>query len=313
MRATWIVVVMAILVGVMAVGANAADKQVGLFWFEKSGMAETVTKGFLARMAQKAPNIKIECKMTLPKDEALKTYEEFQNTKDAVVFLRSPGLQVMAKNPPKCPGFFGACSNPVELGAAKSLTAPGGNLTGVTYYLPVAKQLELCKKLFPNMKSLGLLVDGAHPSAAIETAEAKAACQAMNLAYHEASATTKNDLVKAANELKGKCDVMILGNQAVILDNGATAALIADKTPLMSLAEKPIVQKQALGGFVADNEKLGGMLADQVIAVLQDGKNAGEVPVGIDREPKFYLNVTKAAELGLTIPDDVRAVAKIIQ
>jgi putative ABC transport system substrate-binding protein len=231
---------------------------------------------------------------------------------DGVAFLRSNGAQYMAKNPPKCPGFFGACNNPVDLGVARSLGTSGGNLAGVTYYVPVVSQFERYKKIFPNLKTVGLLCDKSNASAGVEIIETKSACEALKIEFVECSSSSKDELVKVVNEAKDKCDLLVIGNQATVYDNGATVALVAGKTPVMSFAEKPITQKQVLGGIVADNAKLGSMLADIVIAVVVDGKKPGEVPVGLDTEPKLYLSTKKAKELNVTVPDDVLKTAKMI-
>ena len=97
--------------------------------------------------------------------------------------------------------------------------------------------------------------------------------------------------------------------------NALTAACNqkSNRDPVMSLAEKPLIQKAALGGFVADNEKLGRKLADLVIEVVVNGKKPAELPVGLDEEPKFLLNLKKAGELGLAVPEDVKKAAKLIE
>ena len=191
-------VVTPILLILMIAGiANAGEKSVGIMWMGKSGMAKRVSKGLTARLREKAPDINLEFKMELDgESEAVPIYKAWQESKDGIVFLRSTGAKYMGENPPKIPGFIGGCSNPVALGAVRNMDAPEGNITGVTYHIHARKKIELFKKLFPNMKSVGLIVEEGHPSALIDREETKAGCEALGISYHEAICSSENEILR---------------------------------------------------------------------------------------------------------------------
>ena len=79
-----------------------------------------------------------------------------------------------------------------------------------------------------------------------------------------------------------------------------------------SYSSKP-VKAWALGGFVADDKKLGCMLAESVVAVLKNGKTIKEVAVKVDPEPKFYINAKTAEALKIDIPFTILETATVIQ
>jgi putative tryptophan/tyrosine transport system substrate-binding protein len=59
------------------------------------------------------------------------------------------------------PIVFANGSDPVKLGLAESLNRPGGNVTGVSYYVGalVAKRLELLRELVPQAITIGFLTN----------------------------------------------------------------------------------------------------------------------------------------------------------
>lgn len=296
--------------------ANLKAEEVGLLWFGKSGMATRVMTGFNKELKAKAPDIKVEFKIN-QKDEAaaIPIYQKFSETKDAIVFLRSSGAKAAAKTPSKVPVFIGAANNPQALGVVKEMAAPEGYITGVTYYLPAMKQLEIFKKIFPDMKSLGIIVQGSHPSAPIDTAETKAACEELGIAYQEVACETKTDALKAAKKLSGNVDLIVIGNQAVIMDSAKQilAVALGSKTPVVSYSEKPIKSAGSICGLAPDDAKLGALLAQSLIDVLKNGKKVSEVPVKTDPEPKFLVNEKVLKKFGITIPEELKATATFVK
>ncbi len=294
---------------------NAEGKKIGVMWIGSSGMAKRVNKGLEDFLKQKAPGLDLEFKKELADEAAaIPVYERFQKEKDAVVFLRSNGVKFLVKHPPQKPAFVGGCTNPATLGAVKDLNAPGGNISGVTYYLPAKRQMAVMKKIFPQLKSVALLVQKGHPSAGIDTAETKEACQTEGIQYHEYFCTGDEDILSAVTGAKEKkADVIIIGNQALIIDSASIIAANAGNIPIFSYAEKPIKKKSALCGLVPDDEKLGRILADSLLKVVREGEKIGEIPIRTDPKPRFVVNMQMLKKLGITIPEAVMKFAKKIE
>ncbi len=296
-----------------AVGSEpGTGKKIGVMWVTKSGMADRVASGFIGRIKELAPGLEMEFEMALPDAvSAKRVYRRFQDEKDALIFLRSHGAEWLAANPPRIPSFIGASTNPERLGLMSDMSKPDGLATGVTYYLPVARQFELYRQLFPELKSIGLLTMTGHPNSLIEEAETRAACEQFGIEYRFASCGNKPALVASVKDLRDRVDLLILGNQNLLIDNSAVVATIAGKTPVMSYSRKPI-GKGALGGLVSDDAKLGALLAESVCAVLIDGKRVADIPVKIDPEPRFLIDGRRLDELGMTLPESLLAIASEI-
>ena len=285
--------------------------EVGVAWVGKSGMAENVMKGF--ESAIQGTGIRLEYQKDLASDEELaKVIRRFEKEKAGMLVLRSPGAEWLVRNPPSIPAFIGACNNPAQLGVVANLNAPEGKITGVTYYIPAHINIKVFKAILPRMDSVFLVMHKGHPSAAIEEEETKAACSGMGITYKGEMFTSIDDAVAAVKERSGKVSCFIIGSQAMIMDNVVRIVAAAGNTPVFSYSEKPI-KNGALGGYVADDQKLGRMLAGQVMDVLVNRKAVRDVPVMFDPEPIFYLNGQTYKKLGLEIPIKVLGSAKIVQ
>lgn len=302
-----------IVLFVFAVSVNlfAENKKIGVLWYEKSGMAKRVLSGFMEVFKQKAPDVDLELKINLKnKDAAKKVYDDFQAGKDAILFLRSSGATFMKEFPTRIPGFIGAANNPEILGVIADNSKPQNNITGVTYYIKADKKLEVFKKVFPELKSVGLIVEGKHPSAAVDAAETKAACEAMGIGFELAKIADKGEVLKSAKELAGKVSLIILGNQTLVSDNSKDVASVIGSVPMVSYMEKPVEAGDAVCALAADDEKLGRMLAESVYDVVVNGKKVEEIPVKFDPEPKFLLSEKAMKKWNVKVPEELLGTAK---
>ncbi len=50
-----------------------------------------------------------------------------------------------------------------------------------------------------------------------------------------------------------------------------------------------------------------------MVDVLVNGKDVKDVPVKVDPEPKFYVNVTTAQKIGLEIPYEILEISEIVE
>lgn len=292
--------------------AGAAEIQVGVAWQAKSGMAERVLEGVRQALSELAPQIVLDVRRDLPKMEDLDAVvTEFENTKKAMVIMRSNGAQLLGKRNLKIPSFIGAANNPVELGIAETLSKPRHNMSGVTYYIPARVKLENLLFVYPDLKNILLLVEKGHPSAPVDATETEAAGAEFGMKVSIAFCTSLAEAVEAVRSA-GEDVSVLLGSQALLIDNAAALVEPAGKRLLFSYSERP-VEDGALAGIVADDAKLGRMLGKLLAEVLVDGKSIDGMPFLTDPEPKLFLNGPAVERLGLEIPFDILNMAVIVE
>jgi putative ABC transport system substrate-binding protein len=291
--------------------AALSQKSVGVMWVGQAGMPKRVFNGFNTYMKEKAPDIKVTLNWELGSMyEAEQVFQEYQNTKDAIVFLRSSGAKFLANATPTKPCFIGGCSDPRQLGVVQNLDLPLGNVTGVTYFIPYKTRFDLIMKLFPNTKSVALLLEEGHPNTSISEQGTREECSKRGIKFHSVIANNPKDLIAKTQEIANSVDLLIVSNTSLAMDNTVNLLGISNttKTPIFSFSEKP-VRSGAAAGMAADDEKLGRMLAESVIDVIVKGKPVSQVPIKIDPDPKIFVNPAVIQSQELSFPSPIVAAA----
>jgi putative tryptophan/tyrosine transport system substrate-binding protein len=293
------------LLGLLNCSVSEA-KEIAVIWDTKSAMVSNVVMGFLPKMRELAPDVKVSLHRELTNMEEVKRiFQECETKVDGIVLLRSSGAEYLATITPKVPSFVGACNNPMELGVIKNMDAPEGMVTGVTYFIPYKKRFDIILSLFPNVKSVALLVEKGHPSGPIEQAGTREECKRRGISYKEVVASDLNDMLAQTRSI-GNVDLFIITNTRLAMDNLVNILPIANesKTPIFSYADKP-VKSGAVAGIAANDTKLGAMLAESVVDVVVNGKPISKVPVKMDPDPNLTVNEGMMRSLGLQFPESV--------
>lgn len=308
-------VVTALLILTVLVFGNvyAQDVEIGIAWLKSSSMADRVMAGLEKSLKELGPQIKIEYQKEVGDEETyVNVIKRFQSEKDGMVLLRSTGAEYLAKNPPSIPTFIGACNDPKQLGAINDLAAPEGNITGVTYALKIEAQFEVFSAVLPKIKSILLLMEEGHPGTKIDQEQTKSICKKLKIDYSEKICKTKEDIIQAVKNVDPDISAIIIGSEALIMDNTKDIAANAGNIPLLAYSTKP-VKDGALCGLAADDNKLGIMLGESIVDVLVNGKQIKDVPVKFDQKPQISINIKAAEKLGLEIPYSILEGAIIIE
>src|SRR5262252_9488143 len=101
------------------------------------------------------------------------------------------------------PIIFVSGGDPIDFGLVESLNKPGGNLTGVTFFLGAleAKRLELLHELLPKAALIGALVNPTFPVSKTRLEDAQAAAQALGKKLVVVHASTEGELKAAFTTL----------------------------------------------------------------------------------------------------------------
>src|SRR5882757_4434602 len=112
------------------------------------------------------------------------------------------------------PVVFGVTDDPVNLGLVASFARPGGNATGVYFFLSdlAAKQLGLLRELAPAAKRIGLLVNPDNANAEAVTRELAAAASAIGVQIELMRASDLPAIHTAVAALaRDKADALVVG------------------------------------------------------------------------------------------------------
>ena len=116
------------------------------------------------------------------------------------------------------PIVFGVSQDPVQLGLVASLARPGGNATGINFFVSevAAKRLRLLHELVPKAVRIALLVNPVNTDTAKATVrDAQEAAPAMGLQIQPLNATTIGELDSAFEAMRReRADALIVAGDA---------------------------------------------------------------------------------------------------
>ncbi len=293
--------------------ALAKEYKIGVLWTKDASLYDGIWKGFTEKTKLLKLNINLEIINAKGKEEnmekALKKFES--EKKDLLITMGTKALVFAVKHGCKLPILATGCQDPVGLGLAKSHEKPGGNLTAVTYVVPVEKQLKLFKMLIPSLKKIGLIYYSKNAASKVEVPQTEEAAQKLHLDLVLSSfdENTKEARQKAVKKLiSEKVDAIIIPTNAELYDHMDEIIEISGNTPILAYTTKA-VKNGAIATLAANLKEVGAIVADKAKEILVDGKNPGDIPIGFVKKPELWVNIKAIKRIRLKIKPSVLSLA----
>src|SRR5262249_5208936 len=128
------------------------------------------------------------------------------------------------------PVVFTTSGDPIQLGLVSSLNQPGGNFTGITQLNVemASKRIELMHEMFPNAKTIALLVNPPGPLAAPVSKESAAAAIALGLKLRSLRAGNEQELSAVFESLgRENPEPLVIASDAYFSNRGEMLAALA--------------------------------------------------------------------------------------
>jgi putative ABC transport system substrate-binding protein len=217
-----------------------------------------------------------------------------------------PTAWAAAKATRTIPIVFSTVPDPVERGLVKTLSQPGGNITGVATFGGElgARRMQLLKEVLPKIRRVGVLVS----ASTVTVDESKVIEQAAGSGVKIVAAAVKTaaDLESAfASLVENKCEAVLI-TQAQLLN--------AQRKAIMQLAAKhrmPVVgfrsEQVEVGALMSYNSSLADHTrrAAQLVDRVLKGKKPAEIPVEQPTTFELVINLKTAKSLGIAIPQSL--------
>lgn len=226
---------------------------------------------------------------------------------DLIITVTSDALILAQHFLQQTPTLYTNVNNPLSLGFM-TLAAPGGNISGASYYVPVIKQLTLFQTIQPAMKKIGFLFDEKDRSRQAEVGESRTACKTLKLDYAIRLLTTPEELPEKTNELLHE-DV-----DAIVVTSSETIYRNLDRfKPLCDHAHIPIYsyhrQAVAAGAVAALSSDyylmVEKLIVPMALRVLRERVRPGSMPAAFLDKNLLFINQTQAQQLGIDIPVEI--------
>ena len=211
------------------------------------------------------------------------------------------------------PIVFGVGEDPVQLGLVASLAQPGGNATGINFFLNevVVKRLRLLHDLVPKAVRVAVLVNPANTTNTEPTLRAvQEAAPAIGLQIQILNATTIGEIDAAFTALaREHCDALFVGPDPLFtIRRGQFATLTArDRIPA-TYARREFVAAGGLMSYGTDLPDASHQIGVYTGRILKGAKPA-DLPVVQPTKFEFAINLQTARALGIEVPPSVLAIA----
>ncbi len=315
-RSTTGLVVM-IALGLLAAPPAAEGQQSGKVW--RLGLfhvgldhvppsLDGLREGLKALGYEEGKNIRLDWR-NLPDEEAARaTAREFVRERvDLIVAFESQTIRAAKAATSEIPVVFLHPTDPVAEGFAKSLSHPGGNLTGTTdlTFELEAKRIELFKELVPGLRRLLVLIDPEDPGVRSRLAEVRKAGAVLKLQLLERGASDQAGLIRVFGSVK-RGDVHGVHISSILQTKFPSLILrLASERHLpVAIHRKEWVEQGALFSYGANFNATGRTAARYVDKILKGVKPA-DLPVEQATRFEMIVNLKAAKALGLTIPQSV--------
>jgi putative ABC transport system substrate-binding protein len=204
------------------------------------------------------------------------------------------------------PIVFAVGEDPVQLGLVPSLARPGGNATGINFFVSelAAKRLRLLHDLIPNAVRIAVLVNPVNASVETTTLrEVREAARALGLQIQVLKASTIGEIdATFASFAQDRPDALFVAGDAFFLDRRVQFATLTarDRIP----ANYSIRDAVAAGGLMSygpDFAEVFRQIGVYTASILKGAKPA-DLPVLQSTKLEFVLNLETARALGINVP-----------
>jgi putative ABC transport system substrate-binding protein len=223
---------------------------------------------------------------------------------DILVTYGTPGSLVAKRATTTVPIVMVHSGDAVAAGIVASLARPGGNLTGMTYFLPelVAKRIEMLREIVPRIGQVAIPVkpDNAFFTTALRALEIPA--KSMNIRLQQFEVRGANDFADAFAAMpKSGVDAIVILEDAVFVSNARMIADLSAKQRLPSAGFDEFAKAGGLIGYGIDFLEMYRRAAVFVDKILK-GANPADIPIEQPTTFVLVINMKTARALGLNMP-----------
>lgn len=315
-----LMVVAAVLLALGVAGCESKEDvvSIGINQFVVHEALDASRQGFLDVLKEngyiEGENIEIDYKNAQGEQPtALTIAQDFSNSKKDLIFaIATPSAQASYNATKEIPIVITAVTDPVDAGIAESFEASGTNVTGTSDGVPIGPQLEVLKKVLPDAKTIGVIYNTSEANSIYQVEALKIEAEKQGFILKEVGITNLSDVNSVLPTALEGIDVLYTPTDNTVASAYAIIVKLATEQNVpVFCAEDAGVNVGGLISAGLDYYELGRETGFIAIEVLK-GKNPKDLPISTMKNPVIVVNEDTALKLGITIPEDILAVAKLV-
>lgn len=233
--------------------------------------------------------------------------------KDLILAISTPSAQAAFQSTKDIPILFTAVTDPISAGLIQNIESPEGNITGTTDMVPIEKQLELGKTIYPHAKKVGIPYNTSEVNSQVQVELAKEAAKLQGLEIVQIPVTNSSEIEPALSGKVREIDFLFLPSDNLIASSMSIITKVALDNNIGSIGvDEPMVKNGALACEGLDYYKLGYETGLMAIDIME-GKEVKELPVSRPTETELTINKDIIDKLGVSLPEEILDGAVIVE
>lgn len=281
-RLIMMVIMFLVIAGVKSNAQEGKKFKIGISQFAEHPALDDVRRGF----EDELKSLGVEADITYKNSQgdtgvAGVIAQKFVSDKSDLIFgIATVSAQATKQSTDKIPVLFSAVTDPVNSQLVKTMDKVGGNVTGTTDATPMEKQLELFKKINPEIKRIGIIYNTSESNSEIQVANAKEIGAKLGLEIRAVGVNNINDIPQAVNSLVSKVDGFYTITDNIVASAINLISMAANERGLVTVgAEEAHVKGGILLTDGLSYYELGRQTGRMAKEILVDGKKPEDMPV----------------------------------
>ena len=227
---------------------------------------------------------------------------------DVIVTGGTPASLAAKKATATIPIVIGAISDPVATGLVPSLARPGGNITGLMFFVAelCAKRLELLKQVLPRVKRVAALMHPDNPSMApveLEMGQAGATLGIEVMRFDARASSEFEDVLSAM--VARRADGVVIVEDALFNVNAGRLGALATAKRLPSIGLDSVALGGGLLSYGVNQIDMFRRAATYIDKIFK-GARPADLPIERSSTFDLIVNLRAARQLGIAVAPEIR-------
>jgi putative tryptophan/tyrosine transport system substrate-binding protein len=227
---------------------------------------------------------------------------------DVIVTQGTPAAIAAKRATTTIPIVMAIVGNPVETGIVSSLSRPGGNITGSSFFWAdlVAKRLEIMKEVLPGLSRAAILVNPDNPAMPEMLRVVDARAKAIGVDLRPLNVRRLDEMDAALKVIKPQVEAVNVIEDGLFFANPKPLAELVTGSRLPSIGFREYCEAGGLLAYGVDFPHIwrqAGVLVDKILK----GAKPAELPVQQATLFEIVINLATAKTLGITVPPTLLA------
>jgi putative tryptophan/tyrosine transport system substrate-binding protein len=210
------------------------------------------------------------------------------------------------------PILFAVGADPAKLGLVASLNHPGGNLTGVNYFLTevIAKRFGIFREILPDAGHISVLMNPGTAIADSIKQEVTKAASALLMSIDFVVARDSDEIDAAFSTIaRNMADAVFVAPDTFLANRSVQIVTLAARHAIpTAYSNREAVEVGGLMSYGPSRSEVYSQLGTYAANILR-GANPADLPVVQTTKFELVINLPTAKAIGLTIPASVIATA----